>query len=335
MAPGDLQEVLAGLRRPAGVSAETERNLLVGLGSADDAAVYRLAGDLAIVETVDFFPPVVDDPWTWGAIAAVNAMSDVYAMGGEVLFALAIAGFPRDFDKKVIAEVFRGGAEKVAEAGGVIAGGHTVVDPEPKYGLCVTGRVHPDRVFIKGGLRAGDRLFLSKPLGTGVITTAAKNDHAPVDVLEAAIAGMLRLNRVAARVAGQLGAVGVTDITGFGLLGHAAEMVDASGAGIALEAGRLPLLPGALALAEAGHFSGGMKRNRRHLDAAFGGRLQIDPRVPAPLAGLLSEAETSGGLLFSIARERADGVLDAFAEAGERCWDIGEVLSEPLIRVGV
>src|SRR5438094_9546789 len=165
MAPGDLQEVLAVLR-PGGVPPPAD--LLVGLGAADDAAVYRLAPDLAIVETVDFFPPVVDDPWTWGAVAAVNAMSDVYAMGGEVLFALAVAGFPRDFDKKVIAEVFRGGAEKVAEAGGVVAGGHTVIDPEPKYGLCVTGRVHPDHVFIKGGLGPGDRPLLSQPLGTGV-----------------------------------------------------------------------------------------------------------------------------------------------------------------------
>src|ERR687892_952175 len=333
MAPGDLQEVLAGLRRPGGVSAEAERNLLVGLGRADDAAVYRVSDDLALVETVDFFPPVVDDAWTWGAVAAVNAMSDVYAMGGEVMFALAVAGFPRDMDKTIIAEVFRGGAEKVAEAGGVIAGGHTVVDPEPKYGLCVTGRVHPDHVFVKGGLRAGDRLFLSKPLGTGVVTTAAKDEAAPLDVLEGAVDSMLRLNRVAAQVARQFGATGGTDITGYGLLGHAAEMIEASSVGIALSATRLPLLPGALALAEAGHFSGGMKRNRRHLDAVFGPRLDIDPAVPKPLAGLLSESETSGGLLFSIARDRASGVLDAFAAAGDRCWEIGEVLTEPVIRV--
>jgi selenide,water dikinase len=266
-------------------------------------------------------------------VAAVNAMSDVYAMGGEVLFALAVAGFPRDFDKAIIAEVFRGAADKVAEAGGVIAGGHTVVDPEPKYGLCVTGRVHPDHVFIKGGLRPGDRLFLSKPLGTGVITTAAKDEAAPPEVVQGAIDGMLRLNRVAARVARQFGATGATDITGYGLLGHAAEMVEASSAGLALSAARLPLLPGALALAEAGHFSGGMKRNRRHLDAVFGPRLTLDPAVPPALAGLLTEAETSGGLLFSIARDRAVGVLDAFTAAGERCWDIGEVLTEPVIRV--
>src|SRR3990172_6431670 len=154
MAPGDLQEVLAGLR-PAGRA--TPPDLLVGLGAADDAAVYRITPDVAIVETLDFFPPVVDDPWTWGAVAAANAMSDVYAMGGEVLFALAIAGFPRELPKDVIVEVFRGGSEKMAEAGGVIAGGHTVVDPEPKYGLCVTGRVHPDRILVKGGRRGRDR----------------------------------------------------------------------------------------------------------------------------------------------------------------------------------
>src|SRR4029077_5096521 len=185
----------------------------VGLGAADDAAVYRLAPYLAIVETVDFSPPVVDDPWTWGAVAAVNAMSDVYAMGGEVLFALAVAGFPRELPKSIIADVFRGGADKVAEAGGVIAGGHTVIDAEPKYGLCVTGRVHPDRVLIKGGLRPGDRLFLSKPLGTGVSPAAAKSGGAKPDVPAGAVASMLRLNRVAARVARESGAKGATDIT--------------------------------------------------------------------------------------------------------------------------
>src|SRR5215470_10766905 len=202
MAPGDLQEVLAVIK-PAGHAHHAD--LLVGLGRADDAAVYRVAPDLAIVETVDFFPPVVDDAYTWGAVAAANAMSDVYAMGGEVLFALAVAGFPREMPKAIIAEVFRGGAEKVVEAGGVVAGGHTVVDAEPKYGLCVTGRVHPDRIFVKGGLRAGDRLFLSKPLGTGVITTAAKNDATREDVLAGAVASMLRLNRPAAAVAREAG----------------------------------------------------------------------------------------------------------------------------------
>jgi selenide, water dikinase len=333
MAPGDLQEVLAALRRPA-AGSDAERNLLVGLGHADDAAVYRISEDLAIVETVDFFPPVVDDPYTWGAVSAANAMSDVYAMGGEVMFALAVAGFPRDMDKAIIAEVFRGGSDKVAEAGGVIAGGHTVVDNEPKYGLCVTGRVHPERLLIKGGLRRGDRLFLSKPLGTGVVTTAAKAGEGDGDTLAAAVQSMLRLNRRAARIAREMGARGATDITGFGLLGHAAEMVEASGAGIDVSAARLPLLPGARALAEAGQFSGGMKRNRRHVDAVFGTRLSIDPAVPAAVVSMLAEAETSGGLLFSIAPERADAVVPAFERHGERCWEIGVVVADPIIRVG-
>jgi selenide, water dikinase len=330
MAPGDLQEVLAVLK-PADTGAH--RDLLVGLGRADDAAVYRLSPELAIVETVDFFPPVVDDAYTWGAIAAVNAMSDVYAMGGEVMFALAVAGFPRDFPKPLIAEVFRGGADKVAEAGGVIAGGHTVVDAEPKYGLCVTGRVHPDRVFIKGGLRPGDRVFLSKPLGVGVVTTAGKGGFASDEALAAAVASMLRLNRVAARVAAQFGAAGATDITGFGFAGHASEMIEASGAGLAISAGRLPLLPEALDLAAAGRWSGGMARNRRHVEAVFGSRLQISPEVPSALASLLFESETSGGLLFSVSPDRADAVVAAFAERGESCSEIGEVLADPFLRV--
>jgi selenide,water dikinase len=332
MAPGDLQEVLGAIKPGAGGEI---RDLLVGLGRADDAAVYRLTPDIAIVETVDFFPPVVDDAYTWGAIAAVNAMSDVYAMGGEVLFALAVAGFPRELPKAIIAEVFRGAAEKVAEAGGVIAGGHTVIDAEPKYGLCVTGRVHPDQVFIKGGLRPGDRLFLSKPLGTGVITTAAKNDATSPEIVAGAVKSMLRLNRVAAQIAQTVGVRGATDITGFGLLGHAAEMVEASGAGMVLSAARLPFLPGARELADQGQFSGGMKRNRRHLDAVLGSRLVIDPSLPAGLVGLLSEAETSGGLLFGVPRERAAEVPAAFAARGESCAEIGEVVAEPTITVVV
>ena len=318
------------LKPPDGAA---HKELLVGLGRADDAAVYRLAGDLAIVETVDFFPPVVDDPYTWGAVAAANAMSDVYAMGGEVLFALAVAGFPRDFPNTIIAEVFRGGAEKVGEAGGVIAGGHTVVDNEPKYGLCVTGRVHPDRVMIKGGLRPRDRLFLTKPLGTGVITTAAKGDAADEATLRGAVASMLRLNRGAAEVAAACGARGATDVTGFGLLGHLTEMVDASGAGVIIEASRLPLLPGALALAAAGRFSGGMLRNRRHVEAVLGHRLVIDADIDAGLAALLFEAETSGGLLFSVAANRAADVGRGAAERGELFAEIGEVVDERSIRI--
>ena len=324
MGPGDLQDVLGDLRH------EDHADLLVGLGRSDDAAVYRVSDEVAIVETVDFFPPIVDDPYLFGAIAAANSMSDVYAMGGQVLFALNVAGFPRDLPKEIIAAVFRGGADKVREAGGVIAGGHTVVDAEPKYGLCVTGRVDPRRILIKGGLRAGQRVFLSKPLGTGVIATAAKSDKADAPTLEMAVQSMLRLNRVAAQVAQQAGVGGATDITGFGLLGHAAEMVAASGVGIAFRASDLPRLPGALDLAQAGVFSGGMSRNRRHLHETFGarGQFRVDPAVSEALVNLLCESETSGGLLFAVDSERASEVSKAFARAGESVWDVGTVTTE-------
>jgi len=322
MGPGDLQDVLGDLRH------EEHADLLVGLGRSDDAAVYRVTDDVAIVETVDFFPPIVDDPYLFGAIAAANAMSDVYAMGGQVLFALNVAGFPRELPKAVIAAVFRGGADKVREAGGVIAGGHTVVDAEPKYGLCVTGRVDPRRILIKGGLRAGQRVFLSKPLGTGVIATAAKNDKCESAVLDGAVQSMLRLNRVAAWVAQETGATGATDITGFGLLGHASEMVEASSAGLTIRSQDLPLLPGARPLAELGGWSGGMGRNRRYLEEVFG-RLRIDPTVPDAMVNLLCESETSGGLLFAVDRERVAAVHEGFARAGEPVWEIGEVTAEP------
>jgi selenide,water dikinase len=322
MGPGDLQDVLGDLRH------EEHADLLVGLGRSDDAAVYRVTDDVAIVETVDFFPPIVDDPYLFGAIAAANSMSDVYAMGGRVLFALNVAGFPRELPKDIIAAVFRGGADKVREAGGVIAGGHTVVDAEPKYGLCVTGRVDPRRILIKGGLRARQRVFISKPLGTGVIATAAKSDKCEPAVLDGAVQSMLRLNRVAARVAQEAGATGVTDISGFGLLGHASEMVAASGAGLTIRSQDLPLLPGARALAELGGWSGGMGRNRRYLEEVFG-RLRIDPAVPDAMVNLLCESETSGGLLFAVDRERVAAVHEGFARAGEPVWEIGEVTAEP------
>jgi len=329
MGPGDLQDVLGDLRH------EEHADLLVGLGKSDDAAVFRITDDVAIVETVDFFPPIVDDPYLFGAIAAANSMSDVYAMGGEVLFALNVAGFPRDLPKAIIAAVFRGGADKVREAGGVIAGGHTVVDAEPKYGLCVTGRVDPRRVLAKGGLRPGQRVFLSKPLGTGVIATAAKNDTCERAVLDGAVQSMLRLNRVAAAVAREAGATGATDITGFGLLGHASEMVAGAGVGLALRSRDLPLLPGALALAERGSFSGGMTRNRRYLEEAFGARglLRVDKAVAEPLAKLLCESETSGGLLFGVDEERAALVTEGFARRGEPVWEIGVVTKEPALVV--
>lgn len=311
-------------------------DLLVGLTRSDDAAVYRLNDRQAIIQTVDFFPPIVDDPYTYGAVAAANAMSDVYAMGGQVLLALNVAGFPREFPRDAIRLIFQGGADKVAEAGAVIAGGHTVVDKEPKYGLCVTGLVHPERVTIKGGLTPGHRLFLSKPLGTGVIATAGKAERAQAPHLEAAIQSMTRLNRGAADVMSAFGVRGCTDITGFGLLGHGAEMALASGCGFRIRAEAVPLLPGALRYAEDGHFAGGMGRNRTFVESLSRDgtlALRIAQALSKPLVELFFDSETSGGLLFSAPREQARGVLDRFAAKGEPVWEIGEVIPEVAIQI--
>src|SRR5437867_846441 len=224
---------------------KTPAELLVGLDTADDAAVYLVARDIAIVETLDFFPPIVDDAYASGAIGAANAMSDVYAMGGEVLFALNIAAWPEDAPLPQLERIFEGAIEKVAEAGGVVAGGHTVIDREPKYGLAVTGRVHPERILLKSRLRAGDALWLTKPIGTGVLTTAHKNGVLDAADLASAIASMVSLNQGAARAAVDSELHAATDITGFGLAGHAHEMADQSAVAIRIHADAVPLLPAA------------------------------------------------------------------------------------------
>jgi selenide,water dikinase len=331
MGPADLQHVLAQLGPQA-----SHPDLLVGLERSDDAAVYRLNERQAIIQTVDFFPPIVDDPYAYGAVAAANAMSDVYAMGGRVLLALNVAGFPRDFPRDAIARIFQGGADKVAEAGAVIAGGHTVVDREPKYGLCVTGLVDPAAVTIKGGLVPGDRLFLSKPLGTGVVATAAKAGAAKPEHVAAAIESMTRLNRVASEILGALKLRGCTDVTGFGLLGHGSEMLLASGAGMRLHAAQLPLLAGALDYARAGHLAGGMSRNRKYLTGlADAGRLpfRAAPHVSQEHLDLLTDSETSGGLLFSAPPGITDDLRRRFAAAGEAVWEIGEVIQDVAIEI--
>ena len=330
MGPADLHEVVDHLPR------HEHPDLLVGLTKSDDAAVYRLNERQAIIQTVDFFPPIVDDPYLYGAVAAANSMSDVYAMGGRVLLALNVAGFPTEFPRSAIRQIFQGGADKVAEAGAVIAGGHTVVDKEPKYGLCVTGLVHPERVMIKGGLRSGHRLFLSKPLGTGVIATAGKAQRAQAAHLEAAIQSMTRLNRGAAEALAEMGIRGCTDVTGFGLLGHGGEMALASECGLRIRAEAVPLLPGAMGYAQSGNFAGGMGRNRTYLeDLARQGTLalRISSGLPSDLVGLLHDSETSGGLLFSAQAEQAQEVRDRFAAQGEPVWEIGEVMVEQAIEI--
>jgi selenide,water dikinase len=314
-------EALAQVLRP--LTRHNHPNLIVGLQTSDDAAVYRLSDEQAIIQTVDFFPPVVDDAFAYGAISAANSMSDVYAMGGEVLFALNIAAFPDDLPHEILSRIFEGGASKVVEAGAVIAGGHTVTDDEPKYGLCVTGTIHPDRILTKAGARPGDRLFLTKPLGTGVITTAHKNRVVSEEHLQAALDSMLRLNRGASLAARTVRPHACTDVTGFGLLGHGFEVAEKSGVGLQIAASRVPLLPGALEYVARGQQPGGLGRNRDFY-AAEGVKIAAD--VPPDLATLLYDPQTSGGLLLSVAAEEHEALLSAFAAAGESIWEIGEVI---------
>jgi selenide, water dikinase len=317
MGPAALAQVLRSLTLP------TDPNLLIGLDVKDDAAVYRLADDLALVQTVDFFPPIVDDPYTFGAIAAANALSDVYAMGGTPILALAIAGFPEDLPPATISAILQGGADKVAEAGAVVAGGHTVIDQEPKYGLCVTGLIHPDRVTAKAHARPGDAVLLTKPLGTGVITTAHKRGVVDEQHLQAAIASMTRLNRRAAELGAGVGLHGATDITGYGLLGHADELARNSGVGLRIVLDQVPLLPGAHEYARQGIFPGGLGRNRDYLIGA--GAVRIAPNLEEARARLLFDPQTSGGLLFVLPEQDAATLRERFAVAGEPIWEIGSV----------
>jgi len=257
------------------------------------------------VQTVDFFPPVVDDPWQYGAIAAANAMSDVYAMGGEVLLALNVTCFPEDLDPAVLGRILEGGAAKVAEARGVIAGGHTLYDAEPKYGLAVTGLVRPDAVIAKSGARPGDALVLTKPLGTGVVLTAARDGRDGAGYATAAVESMLALNRHASHLAREAGAHAMTDVTGFGLLGHAQEMAARGGVRTIIESARVPLLPGAREYAAAGVTTGGAGRNR----AGLMGKVAIADAVDPAARELLYDPQTSGGLLVALAPAAAAAMV--------------------------
>jgi selenide,water dikinase len=298
---------LAQVLRPITDTFDPARfpDLLVGLNDPDDAAVYRISDDVAIVQTVDFFPPVVDDPYTFGAIAAANAMSDVYAMGGEVLMALNIAAFPQDLDPAILARIFHGGAEKMAEGGGVIAGGHTVYDAEPKYGLAVTGIIHPRRILAKAGAQAGDALVVTKPLGTGLLLTAARDDRDPAHHAAAAIASMLTLNRHASHLAREAGAHAMTDVTGFGILGHAREMATRSGMCFVIDSSLVPAFPGALDYAASGIVTGGAHRNREGLAGHVDFAVTLDP----PVEALLYDPQTSGGLLVALPPNAADAMV--------------------------
>jgi selenide,water dikinase len=314
----DLREILSDFPE------QSDPDLLVRGDTADDAAVYRVSPDLALVQSADFFTPIVDDPYTFGAIAAANSMSDIYAMGGDVAFALNVVAFPNTLDPSILSAILQGGADKVAEGGGVIAGGHTVTDPEPKYGLAVTGFIHPDRIWRKAGAVPGDVLLLTKPIGTGVISTALKNQQATDEVIASAVESMLRLNRAASEAARPFTPNACTDITGFGLLGHGFEMAERSGVQLCIDANRVPFLAGAKDLAAAGQTPGGLARNLAH----FAGRgVTIGGHLPFAAAELLYDPQTSGGLLFSLPPERAELLEAAFERAAIPIWRIGTVES--------
>jgi selenide,water dikinase len=288
-------------------------NLLVGTETSDDAGVFRLRDDLAIVNTVDFFTPIVDDPYTFGQIAAANALSDVYAMGGEPTTALNIVGFPKGkLDLEILTDIIRGGSERVRSAGAVIIGGHSIIDEELKYGMAVTGVIHPDRVIRNVGVQPGDALVLTKPLGTGIVTTGLKRRKASPASVRAAVRSMVRLNDTASAVMRRFPVHACSDVTGFGLLGHAFEMASGSGVTIVLEAKALPLLPGARRLARQGCLTGGCRRNRDYLK----NKTSIDAKVPADLLEVALDPQTSGGLLIALPADRADAFVEELHAKG-------------------
>jgi selenide,water dikinase len=295
-------------------SVKSDR-LIVGAETLDDAGVVRLTSDLALVQTLDFFPPVVDDPVWFGRIAAANALSDVYAMGGTPMTAMNIVGWPQELPPSVLAQVLRGGAEKIAEAGAILVGGHSVRDKEVKYGLSVTGTVHPDRITTNAGARVGDVLVLTKPLGMGAAATAMKLDKLPPEWIEPACMQMAHLNKGAAEAAATVDCKAATDVTGFGLMGHGRGMAEASGVTLEFVAAALPLFPVALELAAQKLTSGGATRTR----AFLGATAEIGPGVD-PLRALLAfDAETSGGMLICVAEDRVERLLRELAAQGTPC----------------
>jgi selenide, water dikinase len=297
-------------------------DLLVGTSTADDAGVFRIAPDVALVQTVDFFTPIVDDPFQFGAIAAANALSDVYAMGGEPRTALNIACFPQTgVPLEILSDILRGGLAKAEEAGVVVVGGHTVIDEEIKFGMAVTGFVHPDRILRNVGARPGDALVLTKPLGTGIVTTALKHGAGTPAEHAAAIASMTALNAAAGRALRGVEVHACTDVTGFALLGHAYEMANGSGVRLAFAAARLPLLPGVRALAAAGHLTGGCRRNREWL----AGAVEIGAAVPPDLAEVAWDPQTSGGLLVAVPGPMAGSLEQALAGVGVEAAVVGRV----------
>jgi selenide, water dikinase len=323
-----LDTVLGKLAR------QHDPNVLVGFDRADDAGVYQLTPETALVQTVDFFTPIVDDPYVFGQIAATNALSDVYAMGGRPLTSLALVCFPEKGDIEILERILAGGLSKMMEAGCTVVGGHSIRDDETKFGYAVTGVIHPQRVLANQGARSGDRLLFTKALGTGVISTAIKKGVAKQSWIDAAVKSMTTLNKVAAEVITRNDAFAVhalTDVTGFGLIGHAREMAIASGVSLAFHASKIPLLEGALECVRAGHIPGGLKANREFAECM----VEYEAGVHDDVKTILFDPQTAGGLLISVAREDAVRLQSALTTDGVPAVDIGEVnqAGKPLLSI--
>ncbi len=324
MAPGSLEQALEGLEFGG------DPDLLVGLEQIDDAGVYRVSPELALIQTVDFFTPIVDDPFDFGRIAAVNALSDVYAMGGVPRTALNLVGFPvKKMEIRVLREILRGGLEVLKEAGVLLMGGHSVEDDELKYGLAVTGFVHPRKFFTKQGVRPGDALVLTKPLGTGMLGTAVKAGLAPPEAVEAMTRSMVTLNREAADAAKAFDVHACTDVTGFGLLGHLAEMIAGTSVGVEIRASAPEILPFAEEAARMGLVPGGCYANKEFRSCM----VDVDPSVPPERVDLLYDPQTSGGLLLALPADQAGPYVQALAREGGRAVTIGRAFQGLNIRV--
>lgn len=318
--PGDLSQVIRSLPAPV-----PDPNLLVGIDTSDDAGVYKLSEELALVQTVDFFTPIVDDPYSFGQVAAANAISDIYAMGGKPLTALNIVAFPiKTLDKQVLADILRGAGDKMKEAGVTLVGGHSIDDNEPKFGLAVTGLVHPAKVRTNAGAASGDKLILTKPIGVGILTTSIKKDKLTEEEIGQVTRVMATLNKTAAEIMEPYDVHACTDVTGFGLLGHALEMAKGSAMGIKINSADVPVLPRVRELAEAGFVPGGTKNNYNHVRESV-----VFPEDMDQVGQwILCDAVTSGGLLISVAGEQAEDLLGRLQAAGVEARLIGEVTED-------
>lgn len=318
--PADLMQVIRSLP-----PTEPNPNLLVGLDTSDDAGVYKISEDLALVQTLDFFTPIVDDPYSFGQIAAANAISDIYAMGGKPLTVMNIVAFPiSTLDKSILADILRGAADKVREAGATLVGGHSIDDKEPKFGLAVTGLVHPDKVRTNAGAKAGDKLILTKPIGVGIMTTSIKKGQLTAEETERVTRVMSTLNRTAAEIMAPYDVHACTDVTGFGLMGHALEMAKGSGTGIRIKQDQVPVLPRVRELAENGFIPGGTKNNFAHVE----GDISFPETMDQIDRWILCDAVTSGGLLIAVAAAEADSLLNELVKAGVEASLIGEVTDQ-------